>query len=45
MGGDSRVYYKKAVLSKFKIFTEKNQYTSHFLNKVANIHPETIILF
>ena len=39
-GSDSRVYYKKIVLNKFKNFTEKNLCMSLFLNKVTGLHPE-----
>ena len=39
-GSDSRVYYKKVVLNKFKNFTEKNLCMSLFLNKVTGLHPE-----
>ena len=38
---EAAMYYKEAVLKKFKNFTEKNTCKSLFLDKVAGLHTET----
>ena len=41
---EAAMYYKEAVLKKFKNFTEKNICKSLFLDKVAGLHTETFFL-